>query len=250
MTRRSIIRRRVQAPLGVLYLCFGEMYKEFTALSMAHLRRQGYPGPIRVVTDSSGFDCSDELCEVIEVCDYGEGFASRHYKTQINQYGWDTTLFLDCDAIPIAPINHIWKELRSADICMCVDNYRDVQDLAERNTSDRERRSAEYRFTLSLGLARHTHFNSGVMLFRRTVETEQLFATWREEWSYFQHEDQLALVRALGRCACGVHTLAPRWNARVGWFGGLENARAAGARIVHLRHSREPVPPELLEVYS
>ena len=250
MTPRTFHRRRRQAPIGILYLCFGEMYKEFTALSMAHLRLRGYPGPIRVVTDSAGFDTSDDLCEVIEVCDYGERFASRHYKTQMNQYAWDTTLFLDADAIPVAPINHVWRELRSADLCMCVDRYPTVQMLAEENVSDRERRSREYRFTLTLGLGPDTHFNSGVLLFRHTPATERLFATWREEWSRFQQEDQLALVRALALTGCEVHALAPRWNARSDWFGGIPNAQRAGARIVHLRHAHEPVPAELLEVYS
>jgi hypothetical protein len=234
--------------MGVIYACFGETYKRLTALSVAHLRRLGYAGPVRILTDKSHFDFGDEGCEIIPLASNAGGFESRHYKTQINRFGWETTLFLDADAIPIAPINHIWRELRFADLCLSVDLYPVVRELVQRNRVGRERRQSEYRFTAELGLLDHTFFSSGVMLFRRTPVIEQLFSLWHEEWNRFRHEDQLALVRALARSACRVHTLAPRWNARLSWFRNLEDARVGGVRILHLRPFREAVPPELLEV--
>jgi hypothetical protein len=243
-------RRRIEAPLGVIYVCFGAIYKEFTALSIAHLRRLGYAGPIRVVTDGAPFNFLDEGCEILRVAGDADGFASRHYKTQINKFGWETTLFLDADAIPIAPINHIWRELRFADLCMSIDIHPEVQDLVLNSVVGRERREAEYQHMADLGLMHQTFLSSGVMLFRRSPAVEHLFSLWHEEWSRFRHEDQLALVRALARSECRVRTLAPRWNARLSWFRDVEDAQMAGARILHLRPVREPVPAELLEVYA
>lgn len=236
----------VRASIGVVYLCFGEMYMEFAARSIWHLRRTGYTGPVRVVTDTGIPSLHQERCDLIRVPPVSGSFGSRHYKTQINRFGWDTTLFLDADAIPIASLGHIWRELRGADLCLSMDLHPNVADLIRRNTKDLPRRQAEYRFMVDLGLGQHPFFSSGVMLFRRTAAIEHLFSTWHEEWNHFQNEDQLALTRAIARTGCRVHTLAPRWNARLANFGSVEAARSAGVRILHLRPANEALPVELM----
>jgi hypothetical protein len=234
-----------RASLGIVYLCLGELYAEFAERSLWHLRRFGYSGPVRVIGDIDlpAFRLDD--CEFIEVPPSSDSFSSRHYKTQINKFGWETTLFLDADAIPVAPLGHIWRELRFADLCLSMDLHPTVEDLVTRSVRDRDRREVEYRHMTSLGLAGHPFFSSGVMLFRRTEEVERLFSLWHEEWNLFQDEDQLALARAIRRTGLHVHKLAPRWNARLSNYGSVETARLAGVRILHLRPALEALPFEL-----
>jgi hypothetical protein len=245
--RRKAFPQPPAASLGVVYLCFGKMYREFTALSISQLRRLGYSGPVRVLSDRDSHWFRGNNCEFVRVRSAGEGFATRHYKTQINKYGWETTLFLDADAIPIAPINHIWRELRFADLCLSMDLHPTVEDLVLRSAKGRERRQAEFQCMDDMGLMQNPFFSSGVMLFRRSPAVELLFSLWHDEWNRFQDEDQLALVRALSRVRCRIHTLAPRWNARLSRFESVCDAQLAGVRILHLRPSMEIVPAELLE---
>jgi hypothetical protein len=236
---------RSRASLGVVYLCLGELYAEFAERSLWHLRRLGYSGPVRVVSDIDLPDFRLGDCELVEVAPGDDGFRSRHYKTQINKFGWETTLFLDADAIPIASLGHIWRELRFADLCLSMDLHPTVQDLIARSARDRDRRELEYGHMGRLGLFDNPFFSSGVMLFRRTDEIERLFSVWHEEWNLFQNEDQLALARAIHRTGVRVQRLAPRWNARLSNYGSVETARLAGVRILHLRPALEALPLEL-----
>jgi glycosyltransferase involved in cell wall biosynthesis len=260
--------------LGVIYLGIGRAYADLALLSIAQLRRLGYVGAIRVMTDAGRrpFEALD--CEVFAVssvlpedapqrkmglADIGSdtlsaadryflrqrGYASRHYKTQLNRIGFEATLLLDADAVPVAPLGRIWRELRHADLCMTLDAY---PTLLHRNgrTAATQWQSPEDAYMYELGLAATPHYSSGVMLFRRTPRVEQLFEVWHEEWNLFQQQDQLALMRAIERTRCPVHTLAPRWNALQAQFSSLEEARAAGTRILHLSADRRVIPASLL----
>lgn len=248
--RMIVTRGSVSPALGVVYVCFGELYEELTALSIIHLRRYGYRGPVRILTSARNLPSLDPACEVIRVPSVGTGFATRFYKTQIHRYGFNTTLFLDADAIPISAIGSIWRELRFADLCMALDHHPDVRDLLMKSDKGRERRLPEYLHMNDLGLIDHPFHSSGVMLFRRNQAIDRLFETWHEEWSRFRHEDQLALVRAIVRTGSQVHTLAPRWNARLSRFGSVAKAQIAGVRILHLRPEQEAVPDVFLEAYA
>jgi glycosyltransferase involved in cell wall biosynthesis len=129
---------------------------------------------------------------------------------------------------------------------MSLDLHPSVAELAARSLLDRERRSAELAHMNELGLLEHPLYNSGIMLFRRTPQVERVFDLWHEEWSRFGHEDQLALVRALARADCPVHTLSSRWNAHQGRYESVESARSAGVRILHLRPRIKAIPDSLL----
>src|SRR6516162_5156705 len=95
--------------VGVVYVCVGQTYSRLALLSISYLRRNGYRGAIRVVTDSRSrrFDQLD--CEMLWAEAGHTGFASRHYKTQLDRLAFDMTLFMDADAVPIAPVGHIWR---------------------------------------------------------------------------------------------------------------------------------------------
>ncbi len=235
---------------GIIYISFGEFYRDLTTLSISSLRRFGYSGPVRVLSDSQDWDIDRLDCEILEVPSAGEGFGTRFYKTQVNEYGFDTTLFLDADTLAIAPIGHIWHELAFSEVCMSLDYHPDVGDLIAKGSRDRDRRADEYDYMQKLGLIEHPFHSSGVMLFRRTAVIDQLFRTWLEEWEIFQGEDQLALVRAISRTGVHVHTLASRWNERLRKFGSVERAQRSGVRILHLRPGNEPLLSAIFAEYA
>jgi hypothetical protein len=240
--RNSILpdRNYRQPTLGVLYVCFGEPYKKMATLSVSLLRHFGYDGPVRIVTDSDGWIDESLQCELIEVPFRGLGFATRYYKTQLHHYGFDVTLFLDADTVPIAPITSIWRELRFADVCLPLDVHPYVHHLILTHFDDRLRCLAEYAYMKERKLLDHPLHSSGLMLFRRSRSSDKLFQRWHREWKWFQQEDQLALVRATASVNLELHTLAPRWNGRVHWFSRMTQAQSAGFRVLHNSHKLLP----------
>jgi hypothetical protein len=226
------------------------LYRDLTILSVLSLRRFGYRGPVRILSDHQNWQIDHLDCELLEVPSAGEGFGSRFYKTQVNEYGFDTTLFLDSDTLVIAPIGHVWHELRFAEMCLSLDFHPDVRDLIARSTKGRDRRQSEYDYMQRLGFLNHPFYSSGVMLFHRSATTDQLFRNWHEEWEVFGQEDQLALVRAISRSDCYIHELAPRWNTRLNKYGSVEQAQRSGVRILHLRPGNEPLLPTITAEYA
>jgi len=231
-------QQATQAPanLGVVYLCIGQKYQRLAEMSISFLRAFGYSGPVRVLTAGKNWKLGHLDCEIIKVPFRGLGFATRYYKTRINQYGFETTLFLDADTLPVANVRPIWHELRFADICLSRDLHPQVRDLIKRHYSDRKRCRPEYYYMGDLGLMQHRLYSSGVMLFRRSLATDRLFEAWHEEWNRFRHEDQLALVRAIARTKPPVHDLTRRWNGWQTWFESISQAQNSGVRILHNVH--------------
>jgi len=237
-TNRKNMLPASASSVGVVYAAFGAAYRELAVLSIVWLRRTGYSGPVRVLTGDQYWPADALGCEIVRIPTVGDGFATRHYKTQINTYGYDTTLFLDADTLPVSSIRRIWRELRFADFCLSLDYHPKVENLIAKGTIGRDRRELEFRTMSDLGLLDHAFYNSGVMLFRRSAVTDRFFTTWHEEWNRFRHEDQLAMVRAIARTGLKVRTLAPRWNARLKRSATIEGAQLRGVRIVHLRPGR------------
>lgn len=226
---------------GVLYLALGEEYKLYTIRSISNLRRFGYLGLVRVIADTSEWN-SDQLgYELVRVPKMDVGFGSRYYKTKLIDYGFDTTLFLDSDTLPIAPINRIWRRSIRADFSLCLDLHPNVGHVIRNSINDPERRRPEYELMIKLRLTDHPYFNSGVMLFRRCEETLALFNVWHEEWKRFGHEDQLALVRAIAECRMNVGTLDSNWNRRPKSFDSIEQAQGAGVKILHFLSRQRPL---------
>jgi hypothetical protein len=217
---------------GVLYLAIGENCRMLTTASVSALRRYGYRGPVRVVTDKPGWLPAKLGCESVLVPEVGEGFAARHYKTQLFQFAYDTTLFLDADAIPIGNIEGIWKYLAGADIAMAADLRPNVGDLITRDKYI-ARWGDEFSLMIRLGLTGRTFFNSGVMLFRKSDTVAELFATWHQEWERFRGRDQLALVRATALTGSAVRTMPIVWNCPAREFASVRAAQDAGIKVLH-----------------
>ena len=221
---------------GVLYLAIGEAYRGPLIASITSLRRYGYHGPVRVVTDQPGWLPPALNCETVLVPHLGDGFAARHYKTQLEQYAFDSTVFLDADTVPVADIAGIWKVLDTCDLAMAPDLFPSPGD-AITNNRRKERWHDEWgdesRLMIRLGLTSRPYFNSGVMVFRRTAQITQLFSAWHQEWRRYSRMDQMALVRAAAMTGTPVHALPNVWNFYAQHYGSIRTAQNAGVKILH-----------------
>ena len=235
---------------GVLYLATGDEHRALACASISCLRRYGYRGPVRVLTDQPGWLPAELRCEQVLLPDAADGLASRHYKTQLVRFGYDLTLFLDADAVPVSDISSIWALLDDGDIAMAADIQRSVGEAITMNwRRDRwkEEWGDEYRLMIRLGLADHPYFNSGVILFRRTGAVAGLFDAWHEEWQRYGTRDQMALVRAAALTATRVGVLPQAWNCQPRHFASIRDAQKADVRILHfLSANRTFMTPRLL----
>lgn len=217
---------------GVLYLALGLGYRHLTIASVSALRRYGYRGPVRVVTDDPGWVPPALNCEVVVVPDVGDGFPTRHYKTRLLEFAYDLTLYLDSDAIPIADIAEVWGCLGDGDIAMAADPRQTVGALIAKDWHMAEWR-AEFSLMIRLGLTSRAYFNTGVMLFRRSAATAALFSSWHEEWLRFRRRDQLALVRAAALTDTTLDALPANWNRPAQASASIRRARDDGVKVLH-----------------
>ncbi len=241
-----------QGERGVLYLAMGDDYRQLALASIASLRRYGYDGPVRVVTDQSGWLPPELRCEL--VVPGPDGLAARHYKTQLVSFAYDLTLFLDADAIPLDDIGGIWGLLADADIAMSADAHRSVADAITMNRRRdwwKDEWGDEYQLMMRLGLASRPYFNSGLILFRPTAATARLFRAWHEEWQRYGKKDQMALVRAVAMTAAKVRPLPVAWNCEARHFASIRDAQNAGVKVLHfLSANRKLMTPRLLSALT
>lgn len=232
----QLISQRPKPPArpatGVVYLALNDSYRDLTAASVSALRRYGYQGPVRVVSDKAGWLSPGLGCEDSIVPAVGDGYAVRYYKTQLLRFAYDWTLFLDSDAIPVSGIDGIWEFLADCHLAMSPDMYPLVGDLIEKDRTSGYWQD-EYDLMLRLGQARQPHFNSGVMLFRKSVGIGRLFAAWHREWQCFRGRDQLALTRAMASTGIWARPMPGTWNCAAGIFSSVREAQDAGIKIMH-----------------
>ena len=225
---------------GILYLAIGELYKNHTLNGIKALRRLGYSENIRVITDVMNWESEELDFELILVPALKYRFSSRYYKTQLYQYAFDLTLFLDADTIPISSIEEIWTFLEISDLAVSSDLHPNVSSVIEKSINEPERRKPEYDLMKKLQLENEHYYNSGVILFKKNPQVEAFFYYWHLEWLRFLSEDQLAFVRALNLTSVKIKLLPSIWNQRPKAFSSLKEAIFSGVKILHfLSRQRE-----------
>jgi hypothetical protein len=133
-------------------------------------------------------------------------FGSRWIKTQLLSFSpYTETIFIDADIIPLKSIQGLWGYLEKGDIAMVSDRNPTV---AECDHIAQE----EKNYTLERVPETTRHFNSGVMVWRNTPITQELFRQWHQEWQRFHKQDQLALVRAIQTTQVSVVSLPVTYN--------------------------------------
>jgi len=234
---------------GVLYLSIGEDFTTLTRQSIAYLRRTGYAGPIRVVTDAQNWQDLDlvEDIELIPVESVESPWGSRHYKTQLNRFAFPITLYLDSDTLPIGSLDPLWSELRWGDICLAHDLQSNCGNFLDVSWGKTNITHAELEYMNNLALRGQPYFNSGVMLWRQSPAIDRLFELWHQEWQVFRSLDQMALVRALAHTRFSVHTLSPIWNCPAKRFRSIADANISGIRILHFLSQQRSLLSRFLE---
>ncbi len=241
---------RGQSSTGVIYISFGEMYRDLTTLSISSLRRFGYGGPVRILTDRQDWDIDHLDCEIVDVPSAGEGFDTQFYKTQLNKFGFPVTLYLDADTLPISSIDQIWKELRWGDICLAHDLQSTVGSFVDVSWEKLNLRRDELEHMNGPSLRELPYFNSGVMLWNQCPAIDRLFQEWHREWQRFRNLDQMALSRALSQVRPKLHTLSTVWNCPANRFPSIASAQTAGVRILHFLSRQRNLLPRFVEEYS
>lgn len=239
---------------GVLYLAIGQKHRRLAVASVTSLRRYGYRGPVRVVSDKPGWLPPGLDCEIVRVPYLGGGFGARHYKTQMERFSFDSTVFLDADTVPVADISSIWGVLDTCDLAMVSDLHPSTSDAITKNRVRdrwREQWGDEYRLMIRLGLTSQPYFNSGVIVFRRTPQIAQLFSAWHQEWRRYGRADQMALVRATLLTGTLVNPLPGIWNYYGRHYASIRDAQRAGVKILHfLSGNRGFMSPEFAAALS
>lgn len=220
---------------GVLYLAIGDEDRKLAVASISALRRYGYSGPIRVVTDAPDWLLARFECQTVAVPEIGTDNARCYYKTRLFEFAFESTLFLDPGAIPIGDISDVWGYLGDRNIAMAADLRPNVSDLIRHAGHERGREECE--LMIRLGLTSRTFYSSAVMLFRRSAAVAALFASWHEEWKRFAEMDQMALVRAEALTGTPVRTLPVTWNCSARQFASIRQAQAAGVKMLHFESS-------------
>lgn len=248
------VRQAAPAPggsRGVLYFAAGRRHRGLALASITSLRRYGYDGAVRVVSDEPGWLPGDLGCELVLEPQAPTGLGSRRVKTQMVRHAFDITLYLDADAMPISPVDDIWPLLGGSDLAMAADVHTSVAETVRQNRHRDPWQELPWRdelqLMLRLGLSEAPVFNSGVMLFRRTLAVQRLFAAWHEEWLCYRRRDQMALVRAAALVGTTIRTLPGAWNSQPRYYASIRDARNAGVRVLHFLSANRPfLSPELL----
>jgi hypothetical protein len=79
------------------------------------------------------------------------------------------------------------------------------------------------------------YWNSGVVFFRRNNRVRRMMQAWHGEWTRWQKQDQMALLRAINREPVRVVGMRPPWNS---------HRQDVAEFVLHLHHqvAREGAP--------
>ena len=199
---------------GVIYCATTcDQYLEAALISAMALRQLDPSQLITIISDRpllqqfpvSDYGITPRFVEPDELSDRS-AFLSRSIKTQLSRFSpYDETIFLDADILPIRSVSTLWAYLAHGDFAMVLDRNPTVGQCDHVAQE-------EIDYTLNQLPEKTPHFNSGVMVWRKTPGTQQLFENWHQEWQHFKKQDQLALVRALNTTSLAIVPLPGTYN--------------------------------------
>ncbi|MBW4451049.1 MAG: hypothetical protein KME38_30610 [Spirirestis rafaelensis WJT71-NPBG6] len=199
---------------GVVYCAMANgLYLEAALISAIALRQLEPKIPITLISDHpllkllrlSDYEITPRFIELSEMNDHGL-FSSRDIKTRLATFSpYKETLFLDADILPLKPISDVWDYLSQGDMAMVLDR---LPTLAFCDHIFPQEKT----YSLQYLPESTTQFNSGVILWRDSIQTQSLFELWHQEWLKFKKHDQLALVRAIHHAQFSVTSLPCIYN--------------------------------------
>lgn len=183
---------------GVLYIATGEKYGELAALSARSVMRHNPALPIYI------HRCS------------GEGLESRVAKLSMDLISpFDETIFMDCDTLVGCRIeDELHKHILSSDFAMALDfGPKTCGEVLRHRWFNRVVDKSVLRHTDGVVPKHMPHFNTGVIVFKKTEATKAAFLEWRTIWnSRPPAQDQLAFMEMLHKTGFRPDLLGPEWN--------------------------------------
>lgn len=182
---------------GVLYIAAGEKYAEMAAMSARSVMRTNPSLPIYI------HRCS------------GEGLESRVAKLSMDLITpFDETIFLDCDTLVNGSIEALKEKTGKEGIAMALDfGPKTCKEVLQHRWFNRVVDKSVLRHVDRVVPKHMPHFNSGVISFRKTKESNAFFLEWRTIWnSRPPSQDQLALMEVIHKTGIRPALLGPEWN--------------------------------------
>ena len=134
----------------------------------------------------------------------GSTSENRLVKTSIVDYTpFDETFFIDCDTVIMSRLDHGFEYLRFFDVCVRLNPYPQTR-----------KGKADIQLFEGLDVGDCPHWNSGVLIFRKTDASQQFFTDWAENFKCLGNKyDQVSLVKAVFESSAKFLSLDGRWNA-------------------------------------
>lgn len=181
---------------GVIYVATGAGYVDLAVQSARSVRRLNPALAIDLFTDVSAFDGA-------EVFDQIHPVPRDHPRVKLwcfEKSRFARTLFLDSDTLALSPFGDLFDVAARFDLAMCHD-VRRRSDLVRESSL-----ATPYAFP---------QLNSGVMLYRKSVEALAFFKAWRDRYNLLQNpRDQVSLKDLLWESDLRFYVLPPEFNLR------------------------------------
>jgi hypothetical protein len=197
---------------GIVYMSFGGRASRVVRRSYDSIISTNVPIRAIVVGDTSalGMEYSEWKSEFSKYDEKGQFLAGAIKPFLYNLSPFDYTLYLDADTTICGDIMPGFDFLENNDISVA-NHYNNLCIDTARNSSEKDE-------TIKLlnSPVKIPFINSGVIFFKKSINTENLFKNWHTEWmKYCQWDEQLALHRAIHKCPeTNVFYMPEIWNKK------------------------------------
>lgn len=199
---------------GVIYCATSKIeYLESALISAIALRQLEPSISITLLSDNPSiklmrlddYKITPRLIEASEL-NHHTSFSSREIKTRLSTFSpYQETLYLDADILPLKPIGELWNYILKGDMAITPDRHPTVALCGHICEEEKN-------YTLEYIPESATQFNTGVILWKDSIQTQSLFEQWYQEWLKFKKQDQLALVRAIHNTKFSINKLPSIYN--------------------------------------
>ncbi|TCD48550.1 putative nucleotide-diphospho-sugar transferase [Chlorobium sp. N1] len=214
----------------------GDHILEMALLSIASLKRFSPGIAAEVLLDPATNESLSgerykirELADRLTVVDESDPnpmIVSRSIKTRMREFVTGEFLYLDSDAVPIAPLDDAFT--KDHDIALCLDgNVSTPADFVFHEFESKTFREMGWPFPV------YPYYNAGVMFVKDNPRTHELFRRWHAIWQSCRQrglfKDQPPFHKAIEEPGLAIKILPPQYNALISMY----NAGVYKARIMH-----------------
>lgn len=204
---------------GIIYMGFGAKAARGILQSITSMKRLGLDVPVAVVGDAKVMGTRSIPWEGQSPFDATQrpNFQFRAGRVKPFLFAlspFERTLYIDADTEFMSDFSEGFNMLSEYDMLFTEDAlalgqlYNQARAGWEYKMTERDATIEELGGDRTLKL-----FNSGVIFFRKTEATEELFCEWQRQWMIWQNwDEQLALRRAIGKCNVKYKALGLDWN--------------------------------------